>query len=436
MIIKNFKQLAQTRERSLALSIINFILKSLQPSIIIDKFLKLKKDQKITLNNKSYDLKEFENIYLIGIGKGSFLISLSIIKKIRFIKEGYIIDLFEKDIPKIKNIQIFKGSHPLPSNINFNFSTKIIDRFHKKVKEKDLIFVVVCGGGSAMLVYPAKINLKKYTEINSQLLKSGANIYEMNIVRKHLDLMKGGGLAKFLYPARIISLIFSDVPEDNLSFIASGPTVKDKTNINDALRIIKKYKIQKIKKDDLIETSKDNKYFKNVDNILVLNNFKILKEAKELTEKEFNLKVKILSYKLKGEVKKVAKYLLREIKKAKEDILLLGGETTVKVKGKGRGGRNQELVLYFLKYLQDYYSKELNNFLIISINSDGWDNTPFAGAIGDYLSLDKANRKKLNLEKFLNNNDSFNFFKKIKDGIITDRLPLNISDLILIFKKK
>ncbi len=439
MLIKNYKKLAKSQERRICLLIINFILKLLQPEEIVNKHLQLVKGDRLLIKNKKYLLDNFENIYLIGIGKGSFRLSFGVIHRLKKIKEAYVIDLKRdlernKDVDLLKKINFTKGNHPLPSKNNFNFSKRIIKRFYQKVSKKDLIFVVICGGGSAMLVYPAKISLDKYININNQLLKSGANIYEMNTVRKHLDYVKGGGLAKLLYPAKIISLIFSDVPEDDLSFIASGPTVKDKTTINDALRIIRKYNIKGIKKDDLIETTKENKYFGNVDNLLILNNSLILKEVKKFIEQKFQLKVKILTDKLKGEVSQIANYLLGEIKKANEDILLLGGETTVKVRGKGRGGRNQELVMHFLKRIQNSNIK--NKVLIISINSDGWDNTPFAGAIGDYLTLEKAKKMNLDLDKFLADNNSFNFFKKVGDGIITGRLPINIADLILVFKNK
>jgi glycerate-2-kinase len=111
----------------------------------------------------------------------------------------------------------------------------------------DLVIVLVCGGGLAMFVYP-KINLKKYIQVNQELLKSGTNICEMNTIRKHLDLVKGGGLLKIFYPAKVISFIFSDVFGNDLSFIASGPTVKDKTKITDVLKIIKKYKLKSVKK--------------------------------------------------------------------------------------------------------------------------------------------------------------------------------------------
>jgi glycerate 2-kinase len=503
MIIKNFKSLALNKERRIALEIVEAGLSALDyEKIDFEKYLSYPNEKpnklpessdriestRITRPNNNYpndnrikgfgpdsDKKfgrhsgsdiifgqnsgkafdQYSGIYLVGFGKGSSKIADILRKKIKF-KEIYVIDVKGR---------YFKGTHPLPSRKNFLFTKKIIERFQGKLTKDDLVIVLVCGGGSAMLVYP-NIPLKKYIQVNQELLKSGANIYEMNTIRKHLDLVKGGGLLKILYPAKVISFIFSDVPGNDLSFIASGPTVKDKTKIADALRIIKKYKLKSVKKEDLIETPKEEKYFKNVRNILALSNLTALKAMKEKAE-SLGLKAKILTDNLKGDVKDVAKFLFQEIKKSKEKILIAGGETTVKVKGKGKGGRNQELVLWFLKYTDLYGSKTDNKdnknprssaldpresayknnirvnprcnqsssaFLIISLNSDGWDNTEFAGAIGDKLTLEKAEKLKLDIDKFLENNDSFHFFKKTKYGIITGRLPVNVADLIILCK--
>jgi glycerate 2-kinase len=479
MIIKNFKSLALNKERKIVLEIVEAGLYALDyKKIDFEKYLKYPNEKpnklpessdRIFGQNSGKAFGQYSGIYLLGFGKGSAKIADILRKKVKF-KEIYVIDVeptnkhgFKTDKrgykinknpqksvydPHESVVIYFKGTHPLPSRKNFLFTKKITERFQGKLTKDDLVIVLVCGGGSAMLVYP-NIPLKKYIQVNQELLKSGANIYEMNTIRKHLDLVKGGGLLKILYPAKVISFIFSDVPGNDLSFIASGPTVKDKTKIADALKIIKKYKLKSIKKEDLIETPKEEKYFKNVKNILALSNLTALKAMKEKAE-SLGLKAKILTDNLRGDVKDVAKFLFQEIKKSKEKILIAGGETTVKVKGKGKGGRNQELVLWFLKYTDLYGSKTDNTdnknprssaldprksaYVIISLNSDGWDNTEFAGAIGDKITLEKAEKLKLYIDKFLENNNSFHFFKKTKDGIITGRLPVNVADLIILYR--
>ncbi|GIW65654.1 MAG: glycerate kinase [Candidatus Parcubacteria bacterium] len=448
MAIKNFNDLIKDNiEREKYLSIIETGLDALNPKSIINNCVSLKNNLLI-VKNKKFDLSKFENIYLLGIGKGSYFLSLELFRKIKKINEGYVIDVNIKKNKDKSKVKFFKGTHPLPSIKNLNFSKFIVKRFYGKTKDRDLFIIIICGGGSAMLNLPfisfetlnqkiSKKNYKnylsKYININQQLLKSGANIYEMNIIRKHIDSLKGGGLAKLLYPATIISLIISDVPGNDISIIASGPTVKDKSTISDAWRLVKKFKINNLSRYDLIDTAKKKKYFRNVFNMLIVNNSLTLKIMNKKA-KYLGLKSKILTSKLKDEVKNVAKFLFNKIIKSKYDVLLIGGETNVKVKNiKGKGGRNQELVLWFLKYLSN--SKN-NNLGIIAINSDGWDNTPFAGAIGDYLSLEKAKNNNLSINKFLENNNSFKFFSKIKEGIITGRLPINISDIILVFKNK
>ncbi|MER3570417.1 MAG: hypothetical protein C4348_02340 [Patescibacteria group bacterium] len=430
MIIKNANKLSLNNERKTILNLLEKGLVSIQPDVYLKRIFK-KRDNYLFIFKNKINLKKFKRIFLIGFGKGAFKTSLFLENLIKNnLKKGFVIDVKKAKIKKSK-IEFTKGTHPLPSKINYQFTRKIKDYFLNNLNKNDLVFVIVYGGGSALFNLPV-IDFKKYIEVNNLLLKSKANIYEMNTIRKHLDEIKGGGLAKILYPAKVISLIVSDVPGNDLSFIASGPTVKDETTIDDAWKIIKKYKINKIvKRDDLKETVKDDKYFNNVKNILILSNLTILKEI-EKEAKKLKIKSEIKKTDLKGEVSNVAKILLNEILKSEKNLLIYGGETTVKVKGKGKGGRNQELVLWFLKFLKEREIKK--NIGIVSINSDGWDNTPYAGALGDQITLEKIKKLKIEIDKYLQNNDSYNFFKKVEDGIITGRLPTNVSDIILVFK--
>lgn len=414
MIIKNFSALSLNERRKIVLEITNNGLEAL--------------NYEKTLKKIDFDfLRQYKNIYLIGFGKGSAEISKVLTEKIN-VTEGYVIDLTQpENLPS--KIKFFQGTHPLPSQTNFEFTKKIIERFENKLTKEDLVIVIVCGGGSAMLVQPK--DLEKFIKVNQELLKSGANIYEMNIIRKHLDRVKGGGLAKILYPAKVLSLIVSDVPGNDLAIIASGPTVKDLSTKEEAWQIVQRFNLS-VNYEELQETPKDDLFFENVDNKLILSNLTALEAMKEKAA-EFNLEAKILTDNLKGEVSEVAELLLKEIENFKENILLAGGETTVQVKGKGNGGRNQELVLWFLKYA--YFEKKTYfNPLIISINSDGWDNTEFAGGIGDEITVRRAKKLNLNVENFLKENNSFEFFKKTGQGILTGRLPVNVADLILVMR--
>ncbi len=422
MLIRNFNSLALTKEREFLLKALNYGLEKIQPENYLKEKIKFYENV-LEISDKTYDLKNFENVYLVAYGKGSSLISKYLEENLKdFLKEGYVIDTKEEGF---KKINFTLGTHPLPSKENLEFTEKVIKRFEGNLKENDLVIVITCGGGSVLFEKPAKIGLEEIIKINEELLKSGADIYEMNTIRKHLSLVKGGGLTKIFYPAKIISLILSDIPGDDISFIASGPTVKDETTLKEAVEIINKFNLKNVRKEWLIETPKEDIYFKNVDYFILLSNKDILNEIKNFLKKE-GWETEILTYTLSGNVKEIAKKFINL--KTESKIYLCGGETTVEVKGKGIGGRNQELVLWFLKFLKE----EPRNTIFISFNTDGVDNTEFGGALGDLLSLKKTDEMRLNIDEFLENNDSFNFFKKIGDGILTGKLGSNVSDIMIL----
>lgn len=408
------------------LEILESGLAAIQPEKVIRKKIYIQGNI-LTIAENQFDLRQFENIYLLGFGKGSAGISKQLEKILGDkLKTGFVIDTSKETFTRKINFTL--GTHPLPSEENHKFTQKVIREFGE-LSEKDLVLVVICGGGSAMLVSPIEgVSLDEKISVNKALLKSGADIIEMNTVRKHLSAIKGGGLAKILYPASVASIIFSDVPGNDLSFIASGPTVKDTTTVKDALDLIKKYKLTDKLKDiieKLAETPKEKKYFEKVENILFLSNVSALKAMKFTAEKH-GYKVKIYSDKYTSFANVAGQELID--KTASGTILLAGGETTVKVTGEGVGGRNQEVVLGALKDIDE-------NTVIVSLASDGWDNSPHAGAIGDHVTVDTEIEKNLDPNLFLHNNDSYNYFKKVSDGIDTGRLPSNVSDLFVVLKK-
>lgn len=423
-IIKNFDQLVSTPQRKIVLEIIEEALYSIQPQKIVQKNLSII-NSTLKIQDKHLNLKDFKKIFILGFGKGSAAICKHIEKMIgKFLTKGYVIDVEEE---KFSIIEFTQGTHPLPSNKNFLFTKKVLSDL-SDLTINDLVTVVIAGGGSALFENPYKISLEKLIEVNKALLRSGANIYEMNVVRKHLSLVKGGGLVKLLYPATIISLISSDVPGNDLSTIASGATVKDPTTKEGAFDVLKKYNLWEqlsLSQDDFQETPKEDKYFKNVSNILILSN-KTALNAMAKKAKEFGYKTLIYSDQFQGEAKFVGKELIE--KTPPRTVLLAGGETTVKVKGKGIGGRNQELVLGALPYLSQ-------DTVIAFFDSDGWDNSSFAGTIADYETINKAKKLNLNPQEFLETNNTFPFFEKLGDGIITGRLPSNVSDLMVVVRK-
>ena len=423
-LIKNFNSLATSPQRKICLQLIETGIASIQPQKIIQENISLK-DNILKIQNQKVNLHNFKRIFLLGFGKGSAGISKHIGKMLEnYLTKGYVIDIEQE---KFANIKFTQGTHPLPSKTNLLFTKEVLAHFNN-LTQKDLAIIAIAGGGSALFVEPYKVGLEKLIEINKALLNSGANIQEMNIVRKHLSKVKGGGLAKKFYPAKVISLIASDVPGNDLSVIASGTTVKDPSTKGDAFEILKKYNLWEqlnLAKDNFLETPKEDKYFKNVSNILILTN-KTALLAMQQKAKELGFKTIIYSDRLQGEAKLVGKNLIE--KTPPHTVLLVGGETTVKVTGHGAGGRNQEVVLGVLSNIP-------NDAVITSCASDGWDNSPHAGAIGDAETFKKAKKLKINPKKFLDSNNSFNFFEKVGDGIITGRLPANVSDLMIVVKK-
>lgn len=423
-IIKNYSELNTNPQRKIVLDLIEAALSSIIPEAVMNANFKLQNNELI-IQNQKINLNEYERIFLLGFGKGSAKFSKLIEETLKSkLTKGFVIDIIEQDFEKT---EFTLGTHPLPSTDNLNFTQKVINNLND-LTDKDLVLVVICGGGSVMFEKPFSIDLTKLIEVNHTLLNSGADIMEVNTIRKHLSLTKGGGLAKILSPAKVFSLIFSDIPGNDLSFIASGPTVIDKTTIDDALNIYRKYKLEDLGLQiyDFKETPKEDAEFKHVENILMLSNLTALNAMKQKA-KDLNIPAEIFSEKFQSNSELAGKTLIN--KTSAHSILLTGGETVVKVKNpKGVGGRNQEVVLSALFELDE-------NTTIASFDSDGWDNSPAAGAIGDLQTLQKAKDQELNPQEFLEENNSLVFFKNIRDAIVTDRLSSNISDLFIVYKK-
>lgn len=416
MIIKNFKQLAISKERKLALQIIEAGLEAIKTENVMKNSIKLNKNFLI-IKNKKFNLKKFKNVYVIGGGKASHLMA-RYIENLLSNKITYGIVNSNINL-KLKRIHVIKAGHPTPNEDGALGVQKMVNIASEATKD-DLVICLISGGGSSLMTSAFGLPLEEKIKLNNLMLKSGAKIQEVNIVRKHIDDIKGGVLAKYCYPATVISLIFSDVIGDDLSSIASGPTVLDKTTLRDAYKIIKKYKLPKIK---LVETPKDSKIFKKVHNLCIINN-KVALDAMRNKASKLKLKTKILSNKIMGEASLVGKVLAKSGKK--KYAVLAAGETTVTVHGNGKGGRNQELCLSALRYLKDE--------VIVSVGSDGLDNSNHAGAIVDEISKTKAKRLRLNMNKYIYNNNSYNFFKKTKDFIYTGQTGTNVADLMLVLK--
>ncbi len=303
----------------------------------------------------------------------------------------------------------------------------------EKVQKDDLVIAIISGGGSSLLCNPvAGVDNESLGQITQSLMGKGATIGEINIVRKHLSQIKGGQFAKLVFPAKLVSVIFSDVPGDDISMIASGPTVLDETTKKDARIVLESYFGLEQPNEEmemisfLKETPKERKYFQNTDNVLLVTNEIALKAMQKKAESlKYETDIEVAD--LQGEAKELGRKLISD-KFLPKSCHIWGGETTVQIKGGGKGGRNQEFVLGALTDLPE-------ETLVIAVASDGWDNTDVAGALADSVLSEKIMAKKISPKEYLENNDSYSFFKKMKTQIKTGRTGINVADFYLILTK-
>ena len=440
----------ENSSENLLMSLFNHGISNVQPRNILKKFIKVYKSKIIVSNNNySKTYNNFKNILPICVGKASVDMgntALSLLKNFENeISEGVIV-VNKENFKKVKGFKCFSSGHPVPDKNGLLASMHIEKKLHS-LSEKDLVLFFLSGGGSALLPYPsANIKIEHKVSLNRKLLNSGADIKEINTVRKHLSRIKGGNLLKMSFPARVHSFILSDVIGDDLSSISSGPTVPDETSFNDVKKILIKYNLWKdihksIKThielgiyDKSLETpDKKNKVFLNAENTLIGSNNLCLKSIDSLCQKK-NINSKIWKTNIEGDVQVIAKNFVRDLKKKnykKPIILISGGESTVKIKGKGKGGRNQEFALHFIKNIRDYLSNL--KFTLLSAGTDGRDGpTNAAGAIVNNNSLDLIENRNINLNKELENNNSYQVLKKINSLVIINGTNTNVADIQLL----
>ena len=424
---------------------------SVQPNNILDNFIKVKSKKIIvTEGSKQKIYSKINRVFPVCIGKASVDMAKKI-KKIfkvsNFKIEKGILIVNKENFSKVKGFKCFSSGHPIPNRNGLDASI-FLENYLGKLEKNDLVLIFISGGGSALAPYPVDgISLEEKIIINKILLESGANIKEINIVRKHLSKLKGGNLVKICNPAYVHSFILSDVIGDDLSSIASGMTTYDNSTFRDVKKILNKYKIwTKIpkniknhinngeKKKELETPEKNNQIFRKTNNTLIGSNNLCLNNMKNLCKK-YNINSKIWFKNIDGDVKKISKKFSNNIKKIKYKtpiLLISGGETTVKVNGKGKGGRNQEFALYFAIEMKKINPSK--SFIILSAGTDGRDGpTNAAGGILNQGSLEKIKKKKVNLEKELLNNNSYQVLKKINSLVIIDGTNTNVADVQLIY---
>ncbi len=429
--------------------IIDKALLAVDPLICTKNMLELQGEE-LEVQNTTVNLQDFDNIHLIGVGK-AVLPMASAVKEILKdrIGSGFLIAKHKHAEIQEKlgsAIGVSLGSHPIPSPQSLD-STRGLVNYVKKVGVKDLVISLISGGGSALMTLPFEgITITDIQDVNRELLFSGASINEMNAVRKHLDLVKGGGLTRMVYPARMITLVLSDVIGDALDVIASGPTVADPTTYTDALDVIERYILKdklpehiiahlKLgKKGEVPETVKECEACLGNTSTFIIGSLSIAAEAALTQAEECGYSGKILTTTLEGEAREVGRDLAGKLKEmvetgAKSACLIAGGETTVTIRGEGKGGRNQELALSAALILQG-----VKDCLFISLATDGEDGpTDAAGAFVDGNTIARGEELGLDARDFLVRNDAYSYLEKTGSLIKIGPTGTNVNDLVLMF---
>ncbi len=418
---------------------------SVKPDRLIRRLISFNNDI-LTIKNTIIPLDNVRDLYVIGGGKAS----ASMASELEFIlgnriKDGFIVTKYHHSVP-LNYIRIKEAGHPVPDCNGLEGTKEILDIAHK-AGEKDLVICLISGGGSALLTdLPEGCTLKDLATLNNVLLECGASINEMNCIRKHLSTIKGGLLSKAVWPATIISLILSDVIGDQLDVIASGPTAPDPSTFAMAVEILNKYQIEdkippqifRILQEGVQkkrgETLKENdEAFKRTSNIIIGSNTLALQKAKEKAV-SIGYEARVITSSLEGDINEVAACILDKVENickfysGERICLLFGGEPTLEVTTQGKGGRNQHLALILAKKI-----KGMKDITFLSAGTDGTDGpTDAAGAVVDTDTYKYSAEQGLDIDKYLENFDSYNFFSREGGLIRTGPTQTNVMDLMIV----
>jgi glycerate-2-kinase len=414
--IKNYNQLAVTPGRKLVLDILSAGLSAIDTARVLEESITLN-EKTLTIQGRDFDLSQKENVYVLGFGKASCRAAQTLERILKPVMTSGIV--ISNVAATCEVISTYHGSHPRPSTNNVSATTQLLE-LAQQATERDLVIVVVSGGGSALLCYPAS-ECDQGQRLYDTFLETGGTIHELNTLRKHISELKGGGLAKALYPAEIVGLIFSDIPGGHYDMIASGPTYHDHSTVQDAQEIISRYNLGEY---TLTETPKDERYFERVTNIPLVSNEVALAAMKQAGEAA-GYQVIVLDHELYEPVDDLVKHMLHMADEPKT-IVIAGGEPRLIVPkdATGVGGRNTHAALVALGQISETQ-------IFASLASDGIDNCPAAGAISDTHTKDHAATTGADDVLARDNFDGFHFFEHTQDLIHTGPTETNVSDLFI-----
>jgi len=442
-MIKNKTELKKRFQHGqVLLDLADAALQCLQPAQLVQSAVKVT-GSVLRVRGKRYQLKQYKHIYVVGAGKATYGMAQGIVTILGSRIMAGAINVPVAHTKRLGSIQVVTATHPFPDQTTVTGSEQILQILQRATTD-DLVICLVSGGGSSMLALPRPgVSLVEKNRLVKQLMHASADIIELNTVRKHLSRTKGGQLAAATQ-ADVLSLVISDVFGDPLDIIASGPTVADQSTCADALAVLDKYKlcrdavgkkIRRVIQQSETPTQLDpQRVFTTV-----IGNNQIALELIAAQAKQAGVTPLILTSFLRGEAKEAAQVLTsiaREVSIYKRPIkppalLIAGGETTVKVLGKGHGGRNQELVLAAVPFLNKQIS-------ILSLATDGVDGvtpTPVAGALADGAVMEQCVIAGINYHDYLYSNNSFNCLKQLGCLLYTGPTGTNVGDIVLVLVK-
>ncbi|MCW3978170.1 MAG: glycerate kinase [Candidatus Bathyarchaeota archaeon] len=447
-ILENAASETLRKLRKDAMDILGAAVDSVDPHEAVKRSAR-REENKLLVGDTEFALDDFSRIFVIGGGKAGTAMAEAVEGLLGGRITGGVVNVLRGKEREgcLRNIRLNGASHPIPDEAGVRGVEEMLSILDE-AREDDLIIVLISGGGSALMTHPAgNISLEEVRELTDLLLRSGATINELNAVRKHISDVKGGRMAKRAHPATVISLILSDVVGDPLDTIASGPTAPDPTTFGDAISVLKDRGLWERMPDPILHRLKEgatgkieetpkpgDAVFDKVHNIIIGSNPTAARAAvKRASALGYNSM--LLTTKLEGEASRVGTNMAEVVRKIcatdgpvrRPAAVVAGGETTVTVVGKGRGGRNQELALSAALEIEGL------DAVITTLATDGIDGpTDAAGAIVDGSTLRRAGAMGLKAADFLAENDSYSFFSKLGDALLTGPTGTNVNDLTLL----
>lgn len=413
---------------------------AVDPYQAVNRALNLVGEQ-LHLGRQTYHLRRYRRIFLVGAGKAGLPMAQAVVDKLgSYLAEGLVIVKEGHGGPqKVGPVRILEAAHPIPDARGMAATEQMLDLLAQTTQD-DLVLMVLSGGGSALLTKPVEgVSLADIQETTAILLRSGADITEVNSLRKLLDRVKGGGLAKAAAPAPVVGLILSDVVGDPLGMIASGPTVIELGKRQAGVRVVEKYNLidtLPLAVRRVLEAPIQPPPFmpQPPNNLLVGNNAIAANGALAQAEK-LGYSAELLTTTQTGEARQVGEQMARKLRTLAQaegrrpSMWVVGGETTVTIRGTGRGGRNQELALAGAETLSG-----LSGAVMVALATDGGDGfSPAAGAVVTGETLARAQALGLDPQVYLANNDSYSFFEALGDCLKPGPTRTNVNDLLFLF---